>query len=146
MSRIFPCLQEMITTSSTFFLCSQASLGSEQVTLMKQGKGHSRTQASTSTSAIKESNQHKTKSTDIRNNSVNGKIITCKITFWFTSSLLFSANNTFFFLKAQRMSIKTVIQTEKIQQQFLVQTENNLRKKTLQDMSVQTEWVQCQSP
>lgn len=60
---------------------------------------------------INESNQHRTKSTDIRENSING----------------------------QKTSIKTFIKTEKIQQKFSVQTENIVQKKILQGTSVQTE-------
>ncbi|XP_070766540.1 TRAF3-interacting JNK-activating modulator [Enoplosus armatus] len=88
-----------------------ASLWSEQVTLLRQEKGHARKQASTSTAAIKESNQHRTKSTDKRENSING----------------------------QKTSIKTFIQTEKIHQKLFVQTENILQKKILRETSVQTE-------
>ncbi|XP_029292244.1 TRAF3-interacting JNK-activating modulator isoform X2 [Cottoperca gobio] len=88
-----------------------ASLWSEQVTLARQEKGHARKQASTSPPAIKESNQHRTKSTDKRENSVN----------------------------AQKTSIKTFIQTEKIHQRFPVQTENILQNKRMQETSVQTE-------
>ncbi|XP_038578698.1 LOW QUALITY PROTEIN: TRAF3-interacting JNK-activating modulator [Micropterus salmoides] len=88
-----------------------ASLWSEQVTLLRQEKGHERKQASTSTLVINESNQHRTKSTDIRENRING----------------------------QKTSIKTFIKTEKIQQKFSVQTENIVQKKTLQGTSVQTE-------
>ncbi|XP_037628295.1 TRAF3-interacting JNK-activating modulator [Sebastes umbrosus] len=67
-----------------------ASLWTEQVTLIKQEKGHARKQASTSTPAIKESNQNRTKST--RENSFNG----------------------------QKTSIKTFIQTEKIHQKQIL--------------------------
>ncbi|XP_031142420.1 TRAF3-interacting JNK-activating modulator [Sander lucioperca] len=88
-----------------------ASLWSEQATLMRQEKGHARKQASTSTQAIKESNQHRMKSSDKRENSMN----------------------------AQKTSIKTFIQTEKIHQKLSIQTENILKKKILQETSVQTE-------
>ncbi|KAM9350640.1 uncharacterized protein traf3ip3 isoform 1-T2 [Symphorus nematophorus] len=86
-----------------------ASLWSEQV--RRQEKGQIRTQASTSTPAIKESNQQRTKSTDKRENSVNG----------------------------QKTSIKTVVQKERIHQRFFVPTENILPKKILRETSVQTE-------
>ncbi|KAM6930159.1 TRAF3-interacting JNK-activating modulator isoform 2-T3 [Lycodopsis pacificus] len=78
-----------------------ASLWTEQVTLMSQEKGHARKQASSSTPAIKESNQHRAKSTDKRENSIN----------------------------AQKTSIKTFIHAEKIhqkntQRETSVQTES----------------------
>ncbi|XP_070696184.1 TRAF3-interacting JNK-activating modulator [Pempheris klunzingeri] len=76
-----------------------ASLWSEQVTLMS-----ARTKPSTSTSAIKQPNQQRTKSHD-----------------------------------AQKMSIKTFTQTEKIHQRFSIQTENIPQKKTLRETSMQTE-------
>ncbi|XP_044068828.1 TRAF3-interacting JNK-activating modulator [Siniperca chuatsi] len=88
-----------------------ASLWSEQVTLLRQEKGHARKQAYTSTPSIKESNQHRTKSADKRENSING----------------------------QKTSIKTSIQTETIHQKFSVQTENTVKKKILRETSVQTE-------
>ncbi|TDH10614.1 hypothetical protein EPR50_G00077570 [Perca flavescens] len=88
-----------------------ASLWSEQATLMRQEKGHARKQASTSTHAMKESNQHRMKSSDKRENSMN----------------------------AQKSSIKTFIQKEKIHQKLSIQTENILQKKILQETSVQTE-------
>ncbi|XP_056278427.1 TRAF3-interacting JNK-activating modulator [Pseudoliparis swirei] len=50
-----------------------ASLWTEQVTLMRAEKGHAGKQASTSTPAIKESNQQRAKSTDKRENSLNAK-------------------------------------------------------------------------
>lgn len=52
-----------------------ASLWSEEVTVIRPEKGHAKKQASTSTPAIKESNQHRMKSADKRENSINGKII-----------------------------------------------------------------------
>ncbi|KAI3357372.1 hypothetical protein L3Q82_015804 [Scortum barcoo] len=88
-----------------------ALLWSEQVTPMRQEKGHARTQASTSTSAMKELNQHRTKSTDKRENSVN----------------------------AQKTSTKTLTRTENIHQIFSVQTENIRQKKIMRDTSGQTE-------
>ncbi|XP_075951311.1 TRAF3-interacting JNK-activating modulator isoform X2 [Anarhichas minor] len=88
-----------------------ASLWTEQVTLMSQEKGHARKQASSSTPAIKESNQHRAKSTDKRENSIN----------------------------AQKTSIKTFIHAEKIHQKFSIQPENILQKNTQREASVQTE-------
>ncbi|KAA8591156.1 hypothetical protein FQN60_002099, partial [Etheostoma spectabile] len=88
-----------------------ASLWSEQTTLMRQEKDLARKQASTSTQAIKESNQHRLKSSDKRENSMN----------------------------AQKTSIKTFVQTEKIHQKLSIQTENILQRKILQETSVQTE-------
>ncbi|XP_068588909.1 TRAF3-interacting JNK-activating modulator isoform X2 [Cebidichthys violaceus] len=88
-----------------------ASLWTEQVTLMRQEKDHARKQASSSTPAIKESNQHRAKSADKRENSIN----------------------------AQKTSIKTFIHAEKIQQKFSIQTENILQKNTQRETSVQTE-------
>ncbi|XP_034392776.1 TRAF3-interacting JNK-activating modulator isoform X2 [Cyclopterus lumpus] len=88
-----------------------ASLWTEQVTLMRQEKGHARKQTSTSTPTIKESNQHRAKSTDKRENSIN----------------------------AQKTSIRTFIQAEKIHQKFSVQTENILQKNIQHETSVQTE-------
>ncbi|XP_068454686.1 TRAF3-interacting JNK-activating modulator [Clinocottus analis] len=88
-----------------------ASLWTEQVTLMKQEKGHAKKQASSSTPAMKESNQHRAKSTDKRENSMN----------------------------AQKTSIRTFIQAEKIHQRFSVQTENIVQKNIQRETSVQTE-------
>ncbi|XP_031701100.1 TRAF3-interacting JNK-activating modulator isoform X1 [Anarrhichthys ocellatus] len=88
-----------------------ASLWTEQVTLMSQEKGHARKQASSSKPAIKESNQHRAKSTDKRENSIN----------------------------AQKTSIKTFIHAEKIHQKFSIQPENILQKNTQRETSVQTE-------
>ncbi|KAK9515960.1 hypothetical protein VZT92_026556 [Zoarces viviparus] len=88
-----------------------ASFWTEQVTLMSQEKGHARKQASSSTPAIKESNQHRAKSTDKRENSIN----------------------------AQKTSIKTFIHAEKIHQKFSIQPENILQKNTQRETSVQTE-------
>ncbi|XP_034732797.1 TRAF3-interacting JNK-activating modulator [Etheostoma cragini] len=70
-----------------------ASLWSEQTTLMRQEKGLARKQVSTSTQATNESNQHRIKSSDKRENSMN----------------------------AQKTSIKTFIQTENIIQKKIVQ-------------------------
>lgn len=63
----------IIAASSSLSWFPQASLWTEQVTLMMAEKGHAGKQASTSTPAIKESNQQRAKSTDKRENSLNGK-------------------------------------------------------------------------
>ncbi|XP_070823773.1 TRAF3-interacting JNK-activating modulator [Chaetodon trifascialis] len=68
----------MILTPNSSITAGQStsksvSLCSEQVTLMRQKKVHARTQASTSTAVIKESQQHRTKSTEKRENNVNAE-------------------------------------------------------------------------
>uniref|UniRef100_UPI0037E7D683 TRAF3-interacting JNK-activating modulator n=1 Tax=Semicossyphus pulcher TaxID=241346 RepID=UPI0037E7D683 len=88
-----------------------AAMWSEHETLTRQQKGHSKNQTSTSTPAIKESNQHRTKSTDKRENSV----------------------------KVQKTSIKTPLQTEKTLQNVSVQSENIFKKLRLRENSVQTD-------
>ncbi|XP_042347404.1 TRAF3-interacting JNK-activating modulator isoform X2 [Plectropomus leopardus] len=88
-----------------------ASLWSEQVTVMTQEKDHARRQEFTSTAAAKESNQHRTKNTDKRENSIN----------------------------AQKTCIKTAIQTEATRQKFSVQTEKIIQKKIVHESSAQTE-------
>ncbi|KAM7412070.1 hypothetical protein PAMA_021844 [Pampus argenteus] len=77
-----------------------ASLWSEQVTLMRHEKVHARKQVSTAITVTKESNQNETKGTYKRDNNIN----------------------------AQKTSIKSFIQTEKIHQ-----------KKICREASVQTE-------
>ncbi|KAF7657889.1 hypothetical protein LDENG_00020840 [Lucifuga dentata] len=88
-----------------------ASFWSEQVTQMTKGKRQ--VGSSNSISVMKESNQHRVKSTDEREKSV----------------------------KAQKTSTKTFSHIEKFHQsqKFSLQTENMMRKKILQEASVQTE-------
>uniref|UniRef100_A0A4W6CHL4 TRAF3 interacting protein 3 n=1 Tax=Lates calcarifer TaxID=8187 RepID=A0A4W6CHL4_LATCA len=88
-----------------------ASSWSEQVTLMKQEKGRSRKQASTSTAVVNESNLHRMKSTDKRGSSIN----------------------------AQKTNIKTSIQTDSVHQKFFHRTENIHQKKAIREAGVQTE-------
>ncbi|XP_023128352.2 TRAF3-interacting JNK-activating modulator [Amphiprion ocellaris] len=72
-----------------------ASLWSEQISLVKQEKGHSKKQASTSTPVIQESSQHRIKSTHSKDITIN----------------------------VQKTSTKTLVQTEKIHQKSSVKTE-----------------------
>lgn len=51
----------------------QASLWSEQITVMKQDKSHAKKQSPTSTPSVKESEQHRVKSIHKKDTSVNGK-------------------------------------------------------------------------
>ncbi|XP_068996669.1 TRAF3-interacting JNK-activating modulator-like [Embiotoca jacksoni] len=88
-----------------------ASLWSEQISLMRQDKGHARKQASTATPVIMESNQHRTTTIHKRDSSFN----------------------------VQKTNIKTFIQTEKIHQRSSMKTENIPQKKILRETSVQTE-------
>ncbi|XP_026189048.1 TRAF3-interacting JNK-activating modulator [Mastacembelus armatus] len=87
-----------------------ASLWPEQVTLMRQEKGHTWKQTSTSTPVMKESNQLRMKNTDKQVNSNN----------------------------AQRASVK-FIQTQQTPRKISLQTETTLQKKTLRETCVQTE-------
>ncbi|XP_071332099.1 TRAF3-interacting JNK-activating modulator isoform X2 [Trachinotus anak] len=87
-----------------------ASLWSEQVTLMRQEKGHSRKQTSTSTSVIKESNQHRMN----KENSINAQRTSIKT-----------------FIRTENIHQKSSHQTEKnLQKKTLreagVQTESGL--------------------
>ncbi|KAK5863453.1 hypothetical protein PBY51_000482 [Eleginops maclovinus] len=86
-----------------------ALLWSEQVTLTGQEKGNTKNQSSTSPPAIRETTQSRTKGTDNRE-IING----------------------------QKSNSKTFIQTEKVHQKFIINTENILPKKMMQETSVQT--------
>ncbi|KAM8862381.1 TRAF3-interacting JNK-activating modulator isoform 1-T2 [Spinachia spinachia] len=96
-----------------------ASLWSEQVTLMRQEKGHARKEAPTSTSVLKESNQRRATSTDKRENSVN----------------------------VQKTNLKTSIRAEKIlqkniQRETSVQTQSGLVTVRESDLQKLTDYLQ----
>ncbi|XP_054465213.1 coiled-coil domain-containing protein 157 isoform X2 [Anoplopoma fimbria] len=102
-----------------------ASLWTEQVTLMKQDKVHARKQESTSTPAIKESNQHRAKSTDKRENSINAQKTTIKT-----------------FIQAEKIHKKFSVQTEKIQRETSVQTESGFVTVKESDLQRLTDYLQ----
>lgn len=123
----------------------QASLWSEQITVMKQDKSHAKKQSPTSTPSVKESEQHRVKSIHKKDTSVNGKKnkSSCQAQNILTRNCwimpCFSPHT------AQKTTTKTLIKTEKIYQKSSVQTESILQKKILRETGVQTEWVSFNS-